>query len=230
MNKKMFYFLPFISFFALADDVPNTFASGAPIIANEVNANFQSVDSRLDNVETQIQTVIGLLEAASSGRAQLVGFTAPAVFGSLGPSNGASMCNAVSIGSHVCNIDEVETIVDWGALTQLTSPVFLIGNENQSTPCYAYSDRNVSSGSFGTMSGGQVEAFKEVRGMGAPIAIESEAGMTLLNALDLNLENPGYDSGYGLHLTENENMYNTAGTQSMVISACNITIQAACCK
>jgi hypothetical protein len=82
--------------------VPNTFAAGDPISADEINENFDAVVDGVTAVEGRATD----LEARSSGR--YVGHTTMPRDGAQGGYSGASgFCAAEFPGSHLCTADEL---------------------------------------------------------------------------------------------------------------------------
>lgn len=102
--------------------VPNTFTSGTPIIASQVNANFADADTRITTLETEITALKALVT-------QDVSTTAAPVFAGLrttGPVHVAFIRTSISI-----TLDESNDVVVADGEVTVTLPKCAPGNRGR---------------------------------------------------------------------------------------------------
>ena len=89
----------------LAHDLPNTFEAGQPIVANEVNENFSEIESEINSMKAQIESLQSFI--SNNGR-EFVGITDSKTNGDAGGLFGLNqMCDVKFSGSTTCQSDEV---------------------------------------------------------------------------------------------------------------------------
>ena len=223
MNKIIITLSALFSITAVAQDVPNTFQPGSPIVASEVNENFQSVKSRIDVLEAQLQTIIDVVGSANSGAPQIVGFTERAVFGGLGLSAGKSMCQSVDVDSHVCSLEELTQASSYSALSNADAMVLY----NASVDKNLCSNFSVFTSNAGVFIQEVPERLISANGNGVIGVTDNSSSAALIESISsFNIETCyGYDLGEPAQL----NRYNTCGTV-IAFNPCNTALQAACCK
>jgi len=96
MKKIILTVSLFFSSTAMAHDLPNTFEAGEPIVASEINANFESISSKLDVINSS-------LDKKNSKVVEIVGLTDPTIWGSVNFTNGINMCPNKYPGSRICS-------------------------------------------------------------------------------------------------------------------------------
>ncbi len=98
MNILIITLSALISITAVAQDVPNTFQPGSPIVASEVNENFQSLKNRIDVLEAQLAE-----QQAENTPREFVGITTATTTGAAGGLPVLDqMCAAEFTGSTAC--------------------------------------------------------------------------------------------------------------------------------
>ena len=201
-------------------DVPNTFEAGEAIKASEMNENFIALDSKVEG----IQSAFDIISNSVSTNAEFVGFTNPAIFGSLGVKLGRSMCPNLYPGSHICTISELENTNDWTGFDIASPFVLTIGDSNHPNPCNNFSNRNSDAG-YGYTNGDYVAISDGSRERDSyqRISIDSftTSGGWLIN-------NTTPSTGF-VNTQSTENSSVQAGTR-VYFSVCNISIPAVCCK
>ena len=88
---------------ALGQQVPNTFQPGNPIVASEVNANFDALEAEIAVLKAQVETL-----QSSSGNAlpQYVGVSSGTIDGGQGIRAMTELCHADYPGSRMCMTEE----------------------------------------------------------------------------------------------------------------------------
>ncbi|MDB4431071.1 hypothetical protein N9137_01625 [Pseudomonadales bacterium] len=224
MNKIIITLSALFSITAVAQDVPNTFQPGSPIVASEVNENFQSVKSRIDVLEAQLQTIIDVVGSANSDAPQIVGFTERAVFGGLGLSAGKSMCQSVDVDSHVCSLEELTQASSYSALSNADAMVLYNASVDKNL-CSNF--REIITRAAGVFIQEVPERLFPANGIGNIAVTDNSSSAALIKSIS-SFNNDTCD-GYGLREPAQLNRYNTCGTQ-IVFNPCNTALQAACCK
>ncbi|MDB4363228.1 hypothetical protein N9Z31_03610 [Pseudomonadales bacterium] len=103
MNILIITLSALISITAVAQDVPNTFQPGSPIVASEVNENFQSLKNRIDVLEAQLAE-----QQAEDTPREFVGITTATTTGAAGGRFGMNqLCKNEYPGAKMCRADEV---------------------------------------------------------------------------------------------------------------------------
>ena len=229
-------------------DVPNTFEAGSAIKASEMNENFTSIDSKVDaldsrtenvseletkvaNLEGQVETLQSLVNSVAdtaSTDVEFVGFTDPAIFGSLGIKVGRSMCPNLYPGSHICTTGDLQTLVNWSGFIA-PSPV-IIGHDqtisDSGGPCSNFTSASSDSNNTIAM---MIEASDNViihRGSSSGAYAYSKWPISqswLIN----NSSSTG--SSVNDHNYPNS-LYYQYSTSQPRFSVCNTTVPAACCK
>ena len=224
MNKIIITLSALFSITAVAHDLPNTFQAGQPILASEVNDNFEEVDSRIDVIEAQLQTIIDVVGSANSDAPQIVGFTERAVFGGLGLSAGKSMCQSVDVNSHVCSLEELTQASSYSALSNADAMVLYNASVDKNL-CSNFSALTTSA--VGVFIQEVTERLNPANTYGLISVTDNSSSAALIESISsFNIETCyGYDLGEPAQL----NRYNTCGTV-IVFNPCNTALQAACCK
>ena len=201
-------------------DVPNTFEAGEAIKASEMNENFIALDSKVEG----IQSAFDIISNSVSTNAEFVGFTNPAIFGSLGVKLGRSMCPNLYPGSHICTISELENTNDWTGFDIASPFVLSIGDSNNPNPCNNFSNRDSEAG-YGYANGDYVAIFDGSRTQDnyRRISIDS---FTTSGGWLINNTTPSTNF---VNTQSTENSSVQAGTR-VYFSVCNISIPAVCCK
>ena len=223
MNKIIITLSALISITAVAQDVPNTFQPGSPIVASEVNENFQSLKNRIDVLEAQLQTIIDVVGSANSDAPQIVGFTERAVFGGLGLIAGKSMCQSVDVDSHVCSLEELTQASSYSALSNADAMVLYNASVDKNL-CSNFSQPGSDAGVFISEV---PERLIPVNRFGNISVTDNSSSAALIKSIS----SFHYDTCSSSGLTEPAqlNRYNTCGTQ-ILFTPCNTALQAACCK
>ena len=88
---------------ALGQQVPNTFQPGNPIVASEVNANFDALEAEIAVLKAQVETL-----QSTSGNAlpQYVGVSSGTIDGAQGIRAMTELCHADYPGSRMCTVEE----------------------------------------------------------------------------------------------------------------------------
>ena len=88
---------------ALGQQVPNTFQPGNPIVASEVNANFDALEAEIAVLKAQVETL-----QSTSGNAlpQYVGVSSGTIDGGQGIRAMTELCHADYPGSRMCMTEE----------------------------------------------------------------------------------------------------------------------------
>jgi hypothetical protein len=103
MNKIIITLSALFSITAVAQDVPNTFQPGSPIVASEVNENFQSLKNRIDVLEAQLAE-----QQAEDTPREFVGITTATTTGAAGGRPGINqMCAAEFPDAGICRYSEI---------------------------------------------------------------------------------------------------------------------------
>ena len=93
----------FLSLTANADDVPNTFQAGEPIVASDVNENFTDLQNQINVLKAQLYS-----QNSTETPREFVGITASSTTGNIGGYfNANQMCNEAHPGSVMCTSDEI---------------------------------------------------------------------------------------------------------------------------
>ena len=107
MKNKLIASLIILSPNIFAHDLPNTFEAGQPIVASEVNENFTELESEINTMKAQIESLQSFI--SNNGR-EFVGITDSKTNGDAGGLFGLNqMCDANFSGSTTCQSDEVST-------------------------------------------------------------------------------------------------------------------------
>jgi len=88
---------------ALGQQVPNTFLPGNPIVASEVNDNFDALEAEIAVLKAQVETL-----QSTSGNAlpQYVGVSSGTIDGEQGIRAMTEVCHAYYLGSRICMTEE----------------------------------------------------------------------------------------------------------------------------
>lgn len=88
----------FLSLTANADDVPNTFQAGEPIVASDVNENFTDLQNQVNTLKAQLDT-----QNSTETPREFVGITTSSTNGVAGGRFGINkMCEDEYAGSSIC--------------------------------------------------------------------------------------------------------------------------------
>ena len=202
--------------------MPNTFEAGEAIKASEMNENFIALDSKVEG----IQSALDIISNAISTNAEFVGFTNPAIFGSLGVKLGRSMCPNLYPGSHICTISELENTNDWTGFDIASPFVLTIGDSDSPNPCNNFSSRDSDAG-YGFTNGDYVvikngEYERDSYYQSISIGSGTTSGGWLINNTT-----PSTNRLMNTQSTENSSYQWGA---SVAFYVCNISIPAVCCK
>lgn len=231
-------------------DVPNTFEAGSAIKASEMNENFTSIDSKVEtlasrtenvsdlevkvaNLEGQVETLQSLVNSVAetaSTDVEFVGFTDPAIFGSLGIKVGRSMCPNLYPGSHICTTGDLQTLVNWSNFIA-PSPVIIGHDQTESDsggPCRNFV--SASSTSNNTIAiiieaGDNViiRSNTDVNGLYAYAQWPISQSWLINNSTSLGaINNFDFPNSLDYYLNDTNN--------DPRFSICNTTVPAACCK
>lgn len=103
--KYLYSFLLVLSFSAQSGEVLSTFTPGDPIIASDINSNFQFITEKIQSIETKLNQEG---KTFTGGESVVVGLSDPAVFGDVPFNVGSMMCHNKYSGSHICSKKELK--------------------------------------------------------------------------------------------------------------------------
>lgn len=217
----------------VAHELPNTFEAGQPIVASEVNENFTQIESELENLTSQVETlqstVTNVTENVST-EIEFVGFSSEALFGKIGLKAGRSMCPNAFPGSHICSVDELDNLNDWSSFN-IVSPFILAKDSESPNPCGRYNSTLSSNSGYGYMKTPDNLKVNKLQDSSYYISMPSDSlsGTWVIN----NTSN--IDSCYGNQCVssdsnENTHAFNGSNNENVVISICNVSVPAACCE
>ena len=103
--KYLYSFLLVLSFSAQSGEVLSTFTPGDPIIASDINSNFQIITEKIEDIEGSLNQEG---KTFTGGESVVVGLSDPAVFGDVPFNVGSMMCQNKYSGSHICSKKELK--------------------------------------------------------------------------------------------------------------------------
>ena len=130
----------FLSPSILAHDLPNTFEAGDPIVASEVNENFENINSKLNTLEQTIAEQN--FNSGTSTKLSVVGLSEPKRWGTLSYTEGVSVCHNSYPDSQICTMPDLRKMREFPLLSPAI-PIALVRQTQSNTgdanyPCYNF--------------------------------------------------------------------------------------------
>ena len=233
MKNKLIASLIILSPNIFAHDLPNTFEAGQPIVASEVNENFAEIESELDNLTSQVETLQSTITNVAenvSTEIEFVGFSTEALFGKIGLKAGRSMCSNAFPGSHICSVDELDNLKNWSSFN-IVSPFILAMDSESPNPCGRYNSTYSSNSGYGYMKTPDNLRVSKTSESSFYISMPSDSpsGTWVINNTS-NIDSCNGNQCVSYDSNENTHAFTSSNNESIAISVCNVSLPAACCK
>lgn len=208
-----------------AHDLPNTFEAGDPIVASEVNENFENINSKLNTLEQKIADQN--FNSGTSTKLSVVGLSEPKRWGTLSYTEGVSVCHNSYPDSKICTMPDLRKMREFPALSP-TIPIALVSPQvsytgDQSYPCHNFTSHsgNFASRIFITDSG-EFKANHNSPGNTQMYKLPSNVMSWILSKTEVNSQSE-------LNEMNNNEKYWRYGDY-LLINECNTTLPALCCR
>ena len=202
-----------------AHDLPNTFEAGEPIVASEINANFESISSKLDVINSS-------LDKKNSKVVEIIGLTDPTIWGSVNFTNGINMCPNKYPGSRICSGYDLREAANIPTLDPSVPIIFIEG----------YPRSNIDQNSCNDFTSTRENANKH-------LIIDNNGNLSMTNSLENTEDNiepnvlawiknlTQVNSSTALGQSENSYWpYLSNNISRIRVYTCAISIPALCCK
>ena len=202
-----------------AHDLPNTFEAGEPIVASEINANFESISSKLDVINSS-------LDKKNNKVVEIVGLTDPTIWGSVNFTNGINMCPNKYPGSRICSGYDLREATSIPTLDTSVPIIFI----------EEYPRSNIDRNSCNDFTSTRENANKH-------LIIDNNGNLSMINSLETTEDNiepnvlawiknlTQVNSGTALEQSENSYWpYLSNNVSKIRVYTCAISIPALCCK
>lgn len=208
-----------------AHDLPNTFEAGDPIVASEINENFENINSKLNTLE---QTITDQnFNSGTSTKLSVVGLSEPKRWGTLSYTEGVSVCHNSYPDSQICTMPDLRKMREFPALSP-NIPIALVRQQlshtgDSSYPCSNFKDfdNSFSSRIFITDIG-ELKANPNSPGNTQMHKLPSNVVSWILSKTQVN-------SRSELNQINNNEKYWRYGDY-LLINECNTTLPALCCR